>query len=317
MMTPDLQYLLWLQDLRELTGGIFDSFFNGISKLAVDVLVFVPFIVYWAIDKEWGKRFVCVMHGSELVNALTKLTVCAYRPWIRSELIHPAGDSKVAATGYSFPSGHTNRATSVLGTTAVWQRRRRRWLAVLCVAGIVLVGFSRNYLGVHTPQDVVVGFLVGVLAIWGVGKMQAALKGREKLADALTLAGIAFVGAALVYIRFKPYPMDYVDGKLLADPAKLMNDGFKICGSFLALLIGLWLDRHFIRYEVPSGHPNLPLLTVIGAGLLFAWKCYLLKPLVVSPLGGHWGNFVAYFITTFFAMAVFPLAIRHFTKNGR
>ena len=317
MMTPDLQYLLWLQDLREMTGGIFDSFFNGISKIAVDLLVFVPFVVYWAIDKEWGKRFICVMHGSEFVNALTKLTVCAYRPWIRSELIQPAGDSKVAATGYSFPSGHTNRATSVLGTAAVWQHGRRRWLAVLCGVGILLVGFSRNYLGVHTPQDVLVGFLVAVLAIFVVGKLQNALKGREKLADLLTLAGIAFVGAALAYIRFKPYPMDYVDGKLLADPSKLMNDGFKICGSFLALLVSLWLDRHLIRYEVPSGHANLPLLTVIGAGILFAWKCYLLKPLVVLPLGGHWGHFVAYFITTFFAMAVFPLVIRHFTKNGR
>jgi membrane-associated phospholipid phosphatase len=314
---PDIQYLLLLQKFREGTDGVFDGFFNAISKIAVDVLVYLPFVVYWAVDKRWGRRFVAVMFGSELVNALLQLTVCAYRPWIRSDLIRPAGDSKVAATGYSFPSGHVNRSTSVLGTTAVWQRRKRGWLSLLCAAGILLVAFSRNYLGVHTPQDVVVGFLVSALAIAAVGKIQDALAGKERLADILTVAGILFVGAAIAYIQLKPYPMDYVDGKLLVDPSVMMNDCFKVCGSFLALLAGLWLDRHFIHYEIPVGHRNLPVLTVVGTGIFFSWKTYLAHPLLVAPLGGHWGNFASHFLGTFFAMALFPLAIRHFTASGR
>lgn len=64
------------------------------------------------------------------MNGAVKLSVCAYRPWIRDSRIVPAGDSKVAATGYSFPSGHTMCATAMYGTTAVWQRKKRKWLAI-------------------------------------------------------------------------------------------------------------------------------------------------------------------------------------------
>ena len=64
---------------------------------------FLPFIVFWCVSKKWGYRYLATLGIGELVNGVVKLTVCAYRPWIRSDLIEPAGDSKVAATGYSFP----------------------------------------------------------------------------------------------------------------------------------------------------------------------------------------------------------------------
>lgn len=118
-MGVDIQYLLWLQELRNATGGIFDEFFNALSKFAVDIMPFLPFVIFWGVDKKWGYRFITTWGIGELINGIIKLTVCAYRPWIRSELIEPAGDSKVAATGYSFPSGHTMVATVTYGTTFV------------------------------------------------------------------------------------------------------------------------------------------------------------------------------------------------------
>ena len=121
-----------------------------------------------------------------MLNGIIKLTVCAYRPWIRSDLIEPAGDSKVAATGYSFPSGHTTVATITYGTVSVWQKDKRKWLSILCVVLILLTAFSRNFLGVHTPQDVVVGFTVSILIIWIVGMVQKKIEGNEKLTDILT-----------------------------------------------------------------------------------------------------------------------------------
>ena len=153
----DLQYLLFLQNLRLATGGIFDEFFNGMSKVAVDVLPFLPFLIFLCVDKKWGYRILTSYLGADLLNGVVKLTVCAYRPWIRSDLIEPAGDSKVAATGYSFPSGHTVSASSLYGSVVENQWSKRRWLAVICIICILLTGFSRNFLGVHTPQDVLVG----------------------------------------------------------------------------------------------------------------------------------------------------------------
>jgi hypothetical protein len=174
---------------------------------------------------------------------------------------------------------------------------------------ILLTGFSRNYLGVHTPQDVVVGLCESVIIIIVVGIVQKKVEGNEKALDVLTLFGILAVALTLVYILLKPYPMDYVDGQLLVDPQKMMNDTFKACGSFLGLLLGSYLDRHYLKYEIPTGAADLPILTCIGAALMFGWKELFAPATIVAALGGHWGNLVARGIMVLFAMSVWPMVI--------
>ena len=311
-MSFDIQYLLWLQDLRNATGGMFDEFFNALSKFAVDVLPFLPYIVFWGCDKKWGYRFMTAFWSGEMVNGLLKLTVCAYRPWIRSDLIEPAGDSKVAATGYSFPSGHSTNATTMYGTTIAWQKDKRRWLAITLGIILFLTCFSRNFLGVHTPQDVVVGFTCSLIIVILVGVIQNKVGDNEALIDKLTFVGLILVVAALIYIQVKPYPMDYVDGKLLVDPQKMMNDTFKACGGLTGFLIGSYIERHHLKYEIPVGDAalRLPLLTCIGAAIMFAWKELFASATIVQAFGGHWGNFIARCIMTLFALTLWPMFIK-------
>lgn len=311
----DIQYLLFLQELRNASGGVFDEFFNALSKFAVDIMPFLPFVVFWSTDKKWGYRFISTWGLGEIVNGIIKLTVCAYRPWIRSDLIEPAGDSKVAATGYSFPSGHTMVATVTYGTVMVWQKDKRRWLSILCGVLIVLTAFSRNFLGVHTPQDVIVGFSESVILIWAVGAVQKRLEGNEKAIDILTIAGVAVVVLTLVYIMLKPYPMDYVDGKLLVDPQAMMNDTFKACGAFLGCLIGSYLDRHYLKYDIPVGAKELPILTCAGAAIMFGWKEWFAPATIVAAFGGHWGNMLACGLMVFFAMTIWPMIITKTCQN--
>ena len=313
----DIQYLLMLQELRNATGGIFDEFFNALSKFAVDVLPFLPFVIFWGVDKKWGYFFLTTHWTGELLNGVIKLTVCAYRPWIRSDLIEPAGDSKVAATGYSFPSGHTRTATTIYGDVFVWQKDRRKWLAVCCAVLILLTGFSRNFLGVHTPQDVLVAFIESVFVIYVVSRVSKRVEGNEKVLDILTVMGVVAVIAALAYIQLKHYPLDYTsDGTLLVDPQKMMNDCFKACGSFLGLMVGSYVDRHYIHYEIPFGAKNLPVLVCVGAAITMAWKDLFAPATIVLAFGGHWGNFIARFLMLIFAMVVWPLVIRKECKQN-
>lgn len=312
----DIQYLLWLQEIRNATGGVFDEFFNALSKFAVDIMPFLPFVVFWCVDKKWGYRFITSWGIGEVLNGIIKLTVCAYRPWIRSDLIEPAGDSKVAATGYSFPSGHTMVATVTYGTTIAWQKDKRRWLAILCGVLIALTGFSRNFLGVHTPQDVVVAIIESVVIILAVGYAQKKIDGNEKTLDILTLVGLGAVLLTLVYILLKPYPMEYMDGQLLVDPQKMMNDSFKACGAFLGFLIGSYIDRHYLKYEIPVGNAELPMLTCIGVAIMFGWKEWFAPATIVAALGGHWGNMAARFIMVLFAMILWPMVITRYSHNS-
>ncbi len=313
-MQFDIQYLLLLQELRNATGGIFDEFFNAISKIAVDVMPMLPFFIYWCVNKKWGYRFLAWYNGGELLNGVIKLTVCAYRPWIRSDLIEPAGDSKVAATGYSFPSGHTTCATITYGGVTAWQWNKRRWVAVIGIVMLALTGFSRNFLGVHTPQDVVVGFGATAILMYIISKVQDKFEGNEKAKDILTLAGIILVVLVLIYIRLKPYPMDYVDGELLVDPYKMMKDTFKSAGMFLGFVLGSYVERHYVHYEIPEGSKNLPMLGFIGVAIIFSWKEFMGAAIFTGLFGANWGSFIARCIMMFFAVAIYPMLIKKWDK---
>ena len=315
-MEIDIQYLLFLQNLRLMTGGIFDELFNGISKFAVDIMPFLPYAVFWAVDKTWGYRYMFTTWIAEVVNGIIKLTVCAYRPWIRSPLIEPAGDSKVAATGYSFPSGHTVMATNEYGTTIAYQKDKRKWLAVICGIMIALTGFSRNFLGVHTPQDVIVGFLEALVIILVLGKVFKALEGKEELIDKLTYLGIFLHIVFVVYVVFKKYPMDYVNGVLLVDPIKMQKDMFNGCGGILALLTGTYIDRHFVHYEINFKSRYLPILTVVGLGLMMGWVA-LFAPAILTPnLGVQLGNYLTGFVQVLFGVLLWPMFIMEFNKRN-
>ena len=164
----DLQYLIWLQELRESANNVLTPFMMNISDFAIFYSILIPSFIYWCLNKRNGLYvfFVIVFNG--MLASCIKLTACVYRPWIREPKIIPAGDSIRTATGYSFPSGHTTMATAVYGGSAL--ALRKKWSYILAGLVILTTAFSRNYLGVHTPQDVICGFLLAVFSIRSLAK---------------------------------------------------------------------------------------------------------------------------------------------------
>lgn len=308
----DINYLLFLQNFRNSIHDAWTPFMEWISHFAVAYLLIIPTFIYWCMDKKKGLYTLASASVSIAVNATLKLTACIYRPWIRDARVVPAGDAITEATGYSFPSGHTTTATPLYGGIAVSYGKKKKWIALICILLILVTGFSRNYLGVHTPQDVGVGLLIGSASLYFMYKLFQHLEAHPEKENIWLLAGLIFSIAAIIYISVKPYPMEYADGKLLVDPQRMMRDGFKDIGMLGAFCISRFLEKSFIRFRAPGFNVKGILISAAGVVPLFLITKLLPNPLT-SLFGSHFGAMISQAVLIFFIIFLWPAVIRLLT----
>lgn len=264
----DIQYLLFLQHLRELTNGIFNYFFLFITDLGWSALpVLIACFIYWSINKRAGRYIFTTINLADYTANFIKVTVCAYRPWVRSADIHPVEAAKVTATGYSFPSGHTTVGTSLWGGIGItW--RDNKIIRRMVILIILLIGFSRNYLGVHTPQDVLVGLTVASFYLWAVRKLLAWIDEKPDRIKWMLWGSVVLAIGITLYANLKSYPMDYVDGVLLVDPKKLALDGFGVGGNILGFGIGIYLEQKFVHFTTDGISMENRIVRCLTGGLI-------------------------------------------------
>ena len=311
----DIEYLLLLQRFRESINDALTPFMESISLFSVTYLIMIPVLVYWVVDKRKGWYTLLSYYLCCGVNAAVKLTACVYRPWIKDPRVLPAGDAITTATGYSFPSGHTVTAGPIYGGLAVSAWAWKKWVSVVLVFILLLTGFSRNYLGVHTPQDVVVGMLESALWLFVAAKLLTWLDMHPEKEDIFLIVSFIVGWIGIVYITFKPYPMDYVDGKLLVDPQKMMNDGYGDICLLIAFPVARFIEKKLIRFESTGFKRTSLLVGIVGLVPLFL-MIKLMKATLDGLLGTHWGHFTYSFIVVLYCVALWPLVIK-LTENRR
>lgn len=244
----DIDYLLWLQSLREALGPVIEQLANFVTELPNNpITILIPCLIYWCVSKKAGIFILMNLALGNNLNQSIKDTACTYRPWIRDSRVRPSAPALEHATGYSFPSGHSQAMVSIWGSAAISQREKHPVLNILAWVVIALVAFTRNFLGVHTPQDVVVGLLEGVLVLWLSTKVIAWAEKQEP--GRLLGIGVALAAIIIVYTLVKPYPVDYVDGVLLVDPHEMQLDAFSNVGILLAFVLGWYLEQRFVQFS--------------------------------------------------------------------
>lgn len=308
----DIRYLLWLQDFRGSIQEAWTPFMEWVSMFSTTYLILIPVFLYWFWDKRKGLYTLVSYYFCMVITPLVKLTVCAYRPWIRDSRILPAGDAITTATGYSFPSGHTTTCGPLAGGTAVnaWENRKSRWVAPILVLWVLLTGFSRNYLGVHTPQDVFVAICLTVLSLILTAKLFLYLEKHPEKEDWLLLGGFLFCWAAIAYITFKPYPTDLnAEGKLIVDPQKMMNDGYGDLGKMMGFIIARYIEKRWIRFQPLKRDWKSAIICLVGLIPMVLLKQYV-SPIMKEWLGSHWGKLAFSILYTGYYIALFPLSLK-------
>lgn len=153
--------------ILELLDKLESDFFTFINWIITDFfgnifLVAILMIIYWFVDKKKGKHIAFVLAISMCLNNFIKGLFNRTRPFVDRPDLRKLDLAKDGAHGTSFPSGHSmNSASLYTGATFAINNKKYNWLKVVFIVMIFLVGFTRLYLGVHFPTDVLFGIILG------------------------------------------------------------------------------------------------------------------------------------------------------------
>lgn len=325
----DITYLLWLQNLRLSFGKGTENFFSFITDIPFNPLtVLLICTIYWCMEKRLGLFILFSQSIGTFVNNIIKNCVCAYRPWIRDRRINPPPRAQAGATGYSFPSGHTQAVVGEFGTLGYalcrkdMEQKNHRWLwaVILCAVVILIVAFSRNFLSVHTPQDVLVALCVGALFVWIsdlILRWEARGTEGKKRDVLIVLSGTVIIASASAFVLLKNYPVNYINGNIVVDPADMKNDFFGGAGSFCAVLWGWLIEKRWIKFstECSAGLKILRgLAGALGVAIIFVLTSLLLKPAMHSLYAYY---FIKYFMLYIWVTAAYPAVFSIIHKKIR
>lgn len=312
----DLDYLLFLQGLRQDFGG--ETIFSLISALPSSPLTAaIPAVLFWCTNKRAAVFLLLNATCGRMINELLKGTFCVYRPWFKDSDLIPVESAQAKASSWSFPSGHTQFTTAIYGGLAFFYRKAAPQLIMPCAAIILLVAFSRNFLGVHTPQDVLFAIIYSVGLFFLAEKVLNWESADENRQFLLFIGGLVICAVIFMWLYFKPYPEDIFNGKIIVDPSVARADAFDALGFGLAFFIGHFLEQRFINFKLNVPRKDRVWRIIIGFGVLgvIAVAIYpLLKIFVGVAAYKFFKAFLPFFAILFLIPLIFTNVERHFKR---
>lgn len=302
----------FLRFLASLRNPVTDFLFSLITHLGEETffLVFAIFI-FWCVDKRGGYYVLITGLVGTIINQGMKLIFRIDRPWVLDPEFKPIESAIEEATGYSFPSGHTQNIAGTFGAIAAFFKKK--WVVITSVTIIVLVAFSRMYLGVHTPLDVSVSLLIAaalLLIFYPIFTDET----RFHRAMPWVIGVCAVLSVALV-IFVNTLPEEGID---LANLESGRKNGATLLGCMIGLALVYPLDRFVTNFKTEARW--YVQVIKLAAGLV---GVLLIKEGMRAPLEALVGLFtpdyvyiaraIRYFLVVAFAGAVWPLTFKFFS----
>ena len=248
--------------------------FFGEETIAIVIVA----LFYYAINKEFGKKLIYIVLASNMLNGVIKNFVKAPRP-IGEEGIRSLRTE--TATGYSFPSGHSQSAAALYPT--IVRKRGHHWLHIITGVLIFLIALSRLYLGVHYPIDVIVGVALGLLISYGGYYLYDKVKTNRLL---LITALVMLPFAVVFLIQNNP----------------LYADFFKSYGMYLGAALAFSFESRFVNFDTKVVFWKKVVRMVVGLVIIVALQRGLK---LVFPDLAYW-HLLRYFLMGFVGLGLWP-----------
>ena len=301
-----------LYALEKIRTPFWNGVMSAVTQLGGEVIFIVAaVVVFWCVSKWEGYYLMTIAFCGTVLNQFLKLICRVPRPWVRDPNFTIVESARAEATGYSFPSGHTQNAIGLFGGMARWGGRR--WVRLGLTALALVIAFSRMYLGVHTPADVGVSLVLAAALVLGLYPLMRRAQEKPRYMGYVLAAMLVVSGAFVVFVETCGFPAD-MDAENLASG---IGNAWKMLGAVAGMTLAWLLDRRYIHFETQAVWWVQVIKVAVGMALLLAIKSGLKAPLLA--LLGHEGlaGGVRYFLLVLVAGAVWPLVFRPMSKWGK
>lgn len=301
-----------LYALEKIRTPFWNGVMSAMTQLGGEVIFIVAaVVVFWCVSKWEGYYLMTIAFCGTVLNQFLKLICRVPRPWVRDPNFTIVESARAEATGYSFPSGHTQNAIGLFGGMARWGGRR--WVRLGLTTLALVIAFSRMYLGVHTPADVGVSLVLAAALVLGLYPLMRRAQEKPRYMGYVLAAMLVVSGAFVVFVEAYGFSAD-TDAENLASG---IGNAWKMLGAVAGMTLAWLLDRRYIHFETQAVWWVQVIKVAVGMALLLAIKSGLKAPLLA--LLGHEGlaGGVRYFLLVLVAGAVWPLVFRPMSKWGK
>jgi membrane-associated phospholipid phosphatase len=232
--------------IQQIHGPALDAIFRAITFAGEEqfYLVLLPLIL-WCFDYGFGAVMAVFFMISTSVNVMAKDLFQQPRPFELNPSVKLSD-----ATGYGLPSGHAQISLTVWGSLA--DRLNKKWFWIVAAVVVLLISFSRIFLGVHFPTDVFAGLIIGgiLLVLYIVYHAQV-----EKWLAGLNIGFQLLLAIAVPALFLLPYPA---------------TDALTGSGAFLGIGIGLIFKTRYLSYSTAGPWWQRTVRFIVGIVVLFA-----------------------------------------------
>ena len=301
-----MDFLYLLENIRV---PVLNEIMLLITRLGEETAFLVAaLIVFWCVDKYKGYYVMTVGFIGTMANQFLKLACRVPRPWVLDENFTILEQAKEAAAGYSFPSGHSQSAVGTFGSIAAFTNKR--WMKWICIIICVLVPFSRMYIGVHTPADVLVGAGMACVLVWFLRKPM--LENRDIVMKFLILLMIGLSVGMLLYTEYFQFPED-IDVHNLESGTK---NAYTMIGCLIGVAFVYVGERKYVNFSTEAVWWAQILKVILGLGVVLLVKEGLRSPLEWIFGGPLVARAIRYFLIVFMAGFLWPMTFRWFSGLG-
>lgn len=301
-----------LYALESIRTPFFDKLMGLVTNLGGEaVFIVAAIIVFWCLNKSCGYYMMTVGFAGTIINQFLKLWFRIPRPWVKDPNFTIVESARAEATGYSFPSGHTQNAFAVFGAPARFFKNTA--LRIIFILLIALTAFSRMYVGVHTPLDVGVSIIVGTILVFVIYPFFRDMDKSPKKVYIIFSIFIVLAAAFVAFVELYDFPADidaenYVSG---------LKNAYMILFCAIGLMMTFFIDTKYVHFPTQAVWWAQIIKVVVGLAILLALKSVLKAPLL-ALFGGHSiAHGVRYFIVILFAGIVWPMTFKFFAKLGK